>query len=230
MVLRSRTIGAADIGSTGSAAARIGTGESDLGSEDGRELSLINEGSANGSSCFGVGIVGVWTISPQSSSSSSTGGCAAWVVEVEGVSKLEKSAQGSDASAAGCDIGGEMGFATAVVSKTVCDTVAVRLCVDCSGLREVRSTDTARPSCRCSLATAGFFNANGVEDDRCAGLSNFHGSADTGELQSNAAALFVAKGGKLCLAGGAVFVAGMEDCVREWPKGVLDSGGAGVSQ
>ena len=91
----------------------------------------------------------------------------------------------------------------------------VRLCVNCSGWRAVRSTDTARPSCRWSLATIGFFNAGGVEDDNGAGLSIFQGSADADELQSNAAELLVANGGKLCLAGRAVFVVGTEDCVRE---------------
>jgi hypothetical protein len=61
----------------------------------------------------------------------------------------------------------------------------------------------------------GFFNAGGVGDGNGAGLSIFQGSADAGELQSKAAELLVAKGGKLCLAGRAVFVVGIEDCVRE---------------
>jgi hypothetical protein len=226
MVLRNRTIGEANMVSAGSVYAELSFCKLDLLSTAGAE-SLGGAGSGNGSSMLGVGNVGVCTISPHSSSSS-IGATAIAVAGTGGVSKL-RSAQEFDTSAEGGDIGDEW-LGTAVVSGNACDTVAVRLCIDCSALRGVRSTEAARPSCLCTLVTAGFFKVKGVEVERCAGLSNFHGSPDAEELQSNATALPVAKGGRLCLTGRAVFVVGMDDCVREWLKGVLVSTGAGESQ
>src|SRR5690242_814497 len=213
MVLLSRTMGAAYMGSMGPASSPVGANISEEGSDDNGTIVLGSRGCENRSSCCGVGNVGVCTISPHSSSSST----GILVVSMSGAGKLSglSSIPGRiRISAEGCTPG-EMWFATLFVSEAVCDTVAVRLCIACSDLRGVRSTDTARSSCRCSLATMGFFGASGADVDRCDGLSSFQWSVDAEELQLKAADWFEASGGRLCLAGRAVFVAGTEDCVRE---------------
>jgi hypothetical protein len=91
-----------------------------------------------------------------------------------------------------------------VVVGMLCATVgvSVKVCLLVSPTSRVRSIETARSSCVCTLSTVECFVAMDEDVERRPGLSCFHGStAAVGELQSNAAGMFVDTGGRLCLTG-----------------------------
>lgn len=123
IMLCNRTTGAADTGSTGlvlGGGPIMGGAEGAASGSNGRE---------NGSSCCAVGKVGVCTISPQSSSSSSTRSSLTLDVDIDGPSNLLKSARESTTTAEGFVVRGITGSATVFMLVEASDTVAVRLCV-----------------------------------------------------------------------------------------------------
>jgi hypothetical protein len=174
-----------------------------------------------------VDIIGLDTISPQSSStSSSTGALLFPTFPGAIVSRLSSPAHGSEKLVGVLEMGGEIKVATAGVSSAA---ATIRPRIEGSAWDCAKSSDPARVSGARTFVTVGCAGAIGEDTERKPGLFCCQGST-TGELQSNAAGEFMDNGGGASLFGAMVLEADMDGLWWTCMLGGLDWVGAGVSQ
>lgn len=145
----------------------------------------------------GVDTVGLDTMSPQSSSSSTSGGADSF--DEVSISRVSRPAHGSNEVTGGWDGGAEIEFEAAGVSDV--DGTG-RFWVTGSNSCRVRFGETMRSCGVCTLSIVAWVDPIGETMEFRLGLSCFQGSTETaGELQLNAAGALVVRGGRLCLTG-----------------------------